>query len=430
MTSLKGKKLLVLGATYMLREVVREAHKQGAHVTVIDYFDNSPAKKQADENYLISTTDVETVTALIRERQINGILTGFSDFLLPYYQKVCEKTGLPCYLTEQQIKYTTDKAQFKEWCRKFDIPVVEEYQVTPESTDEVISKLKYPVIVKPVDNSGARGISICHSSEELRKGIEYALTFSVQKKVIVERFMQCQEATIFYLFVDGEVYLTAMGNRHIQETREGSLKLPVGYTFPSRHLPKYIELIHPRVVKMFQAMGVKNGMAFIQTFVENGECIFYEMGLRLTNSLEYILLENIGGYNPLEMMVRFALTGKMSEDPTKLLPDPFFGGRYAGNLTFLIRPGTIGKVEGVDETSKIPGVIRLVQTYYPGDTIPEQAWGTLLQVVLRVLIAADTREELIETMRQATRHIRVFSDRGEDLLLPPFRIEELQKCDV
>ncbi|WP_294506126.1 ATP-grasp domain-containing protein [uncultured Victivallis sp.] len=430
MSSLQGKKLLVQGAIYLLREVVREAHKQGAHVTVIDYLENSPAKKQADENYLVSTTDVEAVTRLIRERHIDGILTGFIDSMLPYYQEICEKTGLPCYLTKRQIQDTTDKVRFKELCRQFDIPVVEEYQITPDATDEELGKLKYPVIVKPVDNSGARGISICRSPEELRRGIEYALTFSAQKKVIVERFMQCKEATLFYLFVDGEVYLTAMGNRHIQETREGSLKLPVAYTFPSRYLPRYLESIHPRVVKMFQSMGMKNGMAFIQSFVENGECIFYEIGLRLTGSLEYILLEAIGGYNPLEMMVRFALTGKMREEQTPFRPDPFFGGRYAGNLTFLIRPGTIGKVEGLEETAAIPGVVRMFQSYYPGDTIPEQAWGTLAQVVLRVLLVADTREELIEAMSQATRHVRVLSDRGEDLLLPPFRLEELRKCDV
>ena len=72
----------------------------------------------------------------------------------------------------------------------------------------------------------------------------------------------------------------------------------------------------------------------------------------------------------------------------------------------------------------------MFQSYYPGDTIPEQAWGTLAQVVLRVLLVADTREELIEAMSQATRHVRVLSDRGEDLLLPPFRLEELRKCDV
>jgi len=164
---LRGKKLLILGGTLLSCEIIKQAKKQGAFIVVTDYLEDSPGKKIADKSFLISTTDVEAVVDLIRNEKIDGVLTGFIDLLLPYYVEICEKANIPCYATKEQIDITTNKTKFKELCRSFDVPVVEEYDIKYPFTKGDIKHLEYPVLIKPVDNSGARGVFICKNCDEL-----------------------------------------------------------------------------------------------------------------------------------------------------------------------------------------------------------------------------------------------------------------------
>ena len=154
-TDLKGKKLLILGGTKLSCEIIKAAQKLGVYVIVTDYLEDSPGKKIADESYMISTTDVQSVVALIKDKQIDGILTGFIDSMLPYYSEICKRAGIPCYGTNKQFEITTNKVKFKNACRTYGIPVVEEYNIKFPFNKNELENIEYPVLIKPVDNSGA-----------------------------------------------------------------------------------------------------------------------------------------------------------------------------------------------------------------------------------------------------------------------------------
>lgn len=160
-----NKKLLILGGIPLSKEIIDQAHKMNIDAYVTDYLEDSPAKKFADKSFMVSTTDVDAVVELIQKENIDGVITGYVDMLLPYYVEIAEKSGLPCYATKEQFAITTDKKIFKSKCKEFSIPVVKEYEFNQDQLDEI----KYPVIVKPVDNSGARGIYICKDKDILRK---------------------------------------------------------------------------------------------------------------------------------------------------------------------------------------------------------------------------------------------------------------------
>ena len=160
---LKGKRLLVLGGTRISCEIIRKAMQMGLTVGVADYYprEQSPGKLIADEDYEVSTLDVDAVAALIKKQRFDGVLTGFSDMLLPYYAEICRKAGLPSYGTKEQFELFTNKERYKALCRKYGVPTVEEYRVDPETVDD--SEIRYPVLVKPADGSGSRGIMVCHN---------------------------------------------------------------------------------------------------------------------------------------------------------------------------------------------------------------------------------------------------------------------------
>ena len=285
MKNLTDQKLLILGGVRLSFEIVKQAKQLGVYTIVTDYYEHSPAKRIADKSFMVSTTDVDEVVALIERENIDGVLTGFIDSMLPYYQEICKKSGLPCYGTKEQFQITTNKELFKHLCREYDVPVVDEFSISYPFKNSDINKLTYPVLVKPVDYSGSRGVFICKNQNDLINYYEKSLTFSRSGKVLIERLMNANEAAIFYLIQDGEIFLSAMADRHMKCQKSGILLLPVAYVFPSKHLERYQKYLNVQVIEMFKSIGVRNGMIFIQTFVEKGNCIFYEMGYRLTGSL-------------------------------------------------------------------------------------------------------------------------------------------------
>jgi len=200
--------------------------------------------------------------------------------------------------------------------------------------------------------------------------------------------------------------------------------LPVAYIFPSKHLKAYQEAINDKVIKMFKSIGIQNGMIFIQSFIENGNCIFYEMGFRLTASLEYKIIEKETDINPLEMMVNYALTGKMNEADIKSYANPDFK-EWGCNVTFLAKPGKVGKLVGISEVALLPEVIDVVPSYKEGDEIPLSSIGTLQQVIIRVFAVAKTKQELAEVIDKIHNTIKVYSEDGENMLLETFDTKEL-----
>ena len=125
------------------------------------------------------------------------------------------------------------------------------------------------------------------------------------------------------------------------------------------------------------------------------------------------------------MMIKFAPTGSMYEGDLEALINPNFD-QYAANITFLVKPGVIGKIIGVEEIKKVPGVIDAVLAHVEGDEIPESAIGTLKQIVLRAFAVAETKEELAKIIDKVHGLLHVYSDKGEDMLLSKFDIEEME----
>lgn len=427
MSSLNKKRLLVLGGSRISCEIVKKAKEMDIYVIVTDWYpmEKSPAKQIADKSFMISTSDVDAVVRLIKEENIDGVITGFTDSVLIYYAQICEKAGLPCYGTEEQFELFTNKRKYKSLCKQYGIPTVEEYIFDNIFHEKNFEEIKYPVIVKPVDNSGARGITICSDKEELITAYLKAIEFSQCKEVLIERYIEGKEVTVFWLFVDGDIYLTAMGNRHIKHNQEGVIALPVAYSFSSLYLEKYQNEVEPRVKNMLRSIGIKNGMMFMQCLVEDGCCIVYDIGFRLSGSLEYKLLKEVCGYDPLEMMIRHAITGQMANFPLKEKVNPYWN-RYACNVSFLIMPGVINKIFGIKEILEIPNVFDAVLSYTEKEKIPETAKGTLAQIILRVLATAGSQEELEDVFNMIYYNLKVISSEGEDMLLDGFDTADLR----
>lgn len=424
---LKGKRLLVMGGTRISCEIIKTARALGCFVGVADYnsIENSPGKQIADAAYEVSVTDIDAVVELIKKEHIDGVITGFSDMLLPYYAEICDRAGLPSYATKEQFEIFINKDRYKALMREYNVPTVEEYFVDMNHFEATTQNIQYPVLVKPADSAGARGISICMDKSELKKAIRKAEGFSRTGVVLVERYIEGREVTVFWMFQDGKYYLTAIGNRHVKHNQEGVIPLPVGYTYPASILPKYRKEIEPNCKKMFESVGIKNGMMFMQCKVENEICIVYDIGFRFTGSLEYKNLEDSCGYNPMEMMIRFALTGKMAEESILTKIDPTFGGHYGFNVSCLAEPGVINELRGMEKVANFKEVIDVVVAHNPGETITEAMKGLLSQITIRILGTVNSEEELYPIMKKIENTLQIVSKDGNELMLPGIEPEDI-----
>lgn len=418
---LKGKRLLILGGMRISCEIVRKAREMGIYTLVADYnkIEDSPGKQIADEAVDLSVIDVDTVVSYIKTHNIDGVFVGFNDMLLPYYAEICEKAGLPCYGTKEQFETLIAKDKYKALCRQFGVPTIPEYDINDEH-------IQYPVLVKPVDSSGSRGITICHNCRELDEAVAVGRKASKSDKVLIERYMDGREVTVFWTFQDGNYYLSALANRHVKHNQgQDVIPLPVGYTFPSVYLPKYRAEVEENCKRMFRHLGIKDGMMFMQCKVENGTCYVYDLGFRLTGSLEYKILERVCGYNPLEMMICHALTGKMGEESIADKAVPEFE-TPAFNVSCLCAPGTIKEITGIDEVKAFPEVEDVVIAHVPGETITEQMRGLLAQITVRVLGSVESKDRLLPTMQKIDDTIHIIGTEGEQLLLPGIEYSDIE----
>lgn len=412
------KRLLILGGTSISRQIVYAAHELGMDVYVTDYYADSPCKLIAEKSFEISCTDVDAVCQLIEDERIDGVMMGYADVLLPYYVKICQKAGLPCYANLRAIEITADKSNFKSLCRKFEVPVVPEYTKEEVDRDEVT----YPIIVKPVDNSGARGIYTCHNKQEFDTYYQESLKFSPSKHVLIEHFMTGNEATIFYYLHKGEIYLLGVSDRHMLHYSDCYLQLPIGYTFPSLQQNSFIKNQDANIKKMFRSLDMKEGMVFIQSFNDDGKYIIYEMGYRLTGSIEQHLMEKVHRFNHLKAILNFAVGNPVDIAP---LTSINIDDAVMANVTLLLSEGTIGRYMGENEVMNIPGVLHIHKSYPEGTVIGAQHMGRLAQVGLRVLLYADNRQQLLHRMDLIKNTLHVISTCGEEMILDKYTYEDV-----
>jgi len=410
---LSGKRLLLLGGVRPACEIVKEAKKMHIVTAVTDYLPDSPAKKLADESYMANAMVVDEVCDLCREKKIDGIITGYVDSLLPYYEKICCKANLPCWGNANNLNLCLDKEAFKLSCEEAGVPVVPWVRVTKGDYLKHVNDLSFPVVIKPVDNSGSRGVFKCYDKEHLHELIEKASGFSKSGVLLIEKAMNPNnEFSAYYIINNGKVYLTGMGDRYVNDTIKDIAPIGKGMLFPSVKLDRWIKEIDPYIRKFFAQNEMNNGFVFIQGFFEEDRYYIHEMGYRLNGGFSYKIIEHFSKYNQIQQLIRFSLTGSMDESEVKK-SDPYFNG-YGMIVTVSLKPGIISEISGIEEISQHPGVLEFCQLHDKGEKL--LSVGTTAQVFAYVLCAAENKEDLLETVEYIRENMKILDTSGKNMI--------------
>jgi biotin carboxylase len=416
------KTLLVLGGTAASLDIVKVAREIGVYTIVTDDRQDGAAKPYADEVVQISTTDHYGLVDFIRERGINGVFSGPSEFNLKNCMQVCELAGLPFYFTQEQWNICTNKESFKKLCQQFDVPSVPGYEIHEEFDQADLSGIQYPVIVKPVDGSSSKGISVCENEQELRKAHPVALAFSKAKRVLVERFIDNGGVGLSarYIICDGEYFLSLVGDRYVVDAKTRQSLIGAAAFFPSKYTDQYIRDIDANVQRMFKSIGIENGTLFMQALVENDKIFFHEMGLRLSGGLTYKMTDSLIGVNDVKMMISYALGEKMCTNEETERISPYLNGKYAGSLSIPLKTGIIGCIRGVEEIRNFTGVEDFTCYYQEGSEITQPMIGTLLQLFGRIKMTVDSKAELVSLIERIHSTLFVRNQSGKDMIFKRF----------
>ncbi|MBQ2479564.1 MAG: ATP-grasp domain-containing protein [Erysipelotrichales bacterium] len=407
------KRLLILGSIPYLIDAVQKAQKRGIEVYVADNHEDGPAKAYADKPVTVDVTDIEALKELCVREKIDGVFTGYADSLLPYYARLCEEMHYPAYGKYENFVIMTNKKKFKELCREYNVPTIPEYTME----DALNGNVEFPVVVKPIDSAGSRGITVCHNHEELKKGIDFALSYSPSKQILIERYMQGNEIVGYYYFQNGNPVFALLCDRYTDKYSDTLAPLPIIYKYPSIHTQEFIDAADKELKNMFRSIGMENGPLFLQGFFENGKPYFYEPGHRLAGAREHCILNDTVGVNSEDMLLNFALTGKLTDDNLEEKCDPFLKGKQCVKLSPSLKRGTITKITGAEEMRAHPNVKFLHLNHKVGDTITSKQEGTLFQLAYRAYIVADSFDEMLENIEMVQNTIHFYDENGEDMII-------------
>lgn len=292
------KKLMLLGGMRYLVPVIEAAHKLGVYVITCDYLPNNIAHKYSDEYCNVSILEKDKVLEKAKELKIDGILSFACDPGVVTAAYVAEKMGLPSSGPYESVEILQNKGKFRKFLTEnnFNVPVAKQYTDIETALND-IEMFNWPVIVKPTDSAGSKGVTKVVKKSELRDAINYALKFSHSNEFIIEDFLEKigDSSDCDSFSVDGELKFVSFSAQKFDENCENPYT-PAAFTWPASISKEHQEELTNEIQRLLKLLDMKNSIYNIET----REC---------TNGKAYIMeCSPRGGGNRLAEMIRY-MTG-------------------------------------------------------------------------------------------------------------------------
>ena len=277
------KKLMLLGGLRYLLPVIEEAHKLGVYVITADYLPNNIAHKYSDEYCNVSIIDKEAVLKAAQDLKIDGVLSHAVDPGVTTAAYVAEKMGLPFQCSYKAACILQDKSLFRKFLSEhgFNCPKAKGYDNVENALKDV-DYFNWPVIVKPVDSAGSKGVTKVEDKAKLKAAIETALSASLSKNFIIEDFLDKvgaqSSADIFT--VDGKLVYPAYSDQ-LFDKNAANPYTPAIEIWPASMEQKYQDDLTEQLQRLFTLLGVKSGIYNVESRVcSNGKAYIMEVSPR------------------------------------------------------------------------------------------------------------------------------------------------------
>ncbi len=422
MKDIYGKKLLIISSDGSDRALLKAARELGLYIICCDKYTDysiSPTKAMADEAWDIDYSKIDLVAEKCREAGVDGVIAAYAENRVDAACKIAQAIGKPFYATQKQLDLTRNKVLFKDLCKRYDIPTPHNYKLSIPLSVEEIDAIQFPVIVKPSDSGGRKGISVCNNKEELVTAVEKALAESIFKEVVVEHFLTGTEMSAIYTIVDGKASLSCLNDKYISEDEDTKGFLCSFVLTPSKYLKQYSETVDPKVRKLLKGIGAENGVATFQMITCEKGIYVFEMGYRINGNNDYTVIEKENGLNYCHMLITHSLTGTMGDDLSR--DNPFFS-KYYGTFVILLHPGKITMIDYEDLKNK-EGIEDIYFTKQIGDVVSNKK--TNVHKAGMIKFSAGKLEEIKQLVHYIQTHLHIEDENGNNMLFEEFDTSRL-----
>lgn len=360
------KKILLLGGSAQQVIAIETAKRFGYYTVLCDFLPDNPGQYVADKFYLVSTTDKESVLKVALDEKVDGVLAYASDPAAPTAAYVAEKLGLPGSPYES-VEILCNKDKFRSFLSEngFCTPKAKGYTNIAEALDDIRSgSFKIPVIVKPVDSSGSKGVGRIDSEKEADEKLNYAMSFSRGHRIIVEEFVEKLGYQIAGdgLSIDGKLVFRYFANDHFNSKCVNPF-VPISASFPYEQPKDVQDKIHNEIQRLLTALKMKTSTYNFDMRIDKDYNV-YLMEVAPRDGGNYIpdVIRYATGVDLVECSVKAAMGESID---TSSFREP--KGFYSYFAVHSLKDGILDKVEFTDEGKKHILENHLVKQ--PGDEI-------------------------------------------------------------
>ena len=405
-------KALVLAGGIPQIELIRQLKERGITTLLADGNPNAVARPYADAFAQINIFDIPAVSALAVKEKVDFVITVCADQVLLVAAQVSEQLGLPFYIDYKTGQDVSDKLRMKRLFKESGVPTTD-YVETDHLDLGEISRLRYPLVVKPVDAYSSKGVRKAENKEELCRFYAEAAAISRSGGVIVEEFFRGEEISVDAFVVDGKAVLLSVTNSDKVRYDDRFV------IFRGRYPAEISDAVYRQIQKVAQRIadgfGLRNSPLLIQILHRDDRISVLEFCARTGGSMKWLLIKYSCGVDVISATINLSL-GLRPDLTPKHRTYP-----VVVNDFIYCKPGVFDHFEGVEEMIAQGLINEFHAVRAPGTVF--SGVNSSSDRVAGMNIVANSIEEFNEKQAVISRSVKVVDDRGNDMmrrdLLPP-----------
>lgn len=320
------KKLLLLGGSRYLLPAIKSAHDLGAYVITCDYCPHNYAHQFADEYHNVSIVDKDAVLKLAQKLNIDGIMSYATDPGVTTAAYVAEKLHLPGNNPYASVAILQNKGKFRKFLQEngFNVPKMKTFRSWDEARSSLY-EIEYPVIVKPTDSAGSKGVTRVDKEDQLESAVSYALDHSIGHECIIEQFIEKEgfSTDTDSFSIDGKLVFFSLNDQWFDSSAANEYT-PAAYCWPSTMPSKFQTELHDEIQRLLTLLHMGTSIYNIETRLgKNGKPYIMEVspragGNRLAEVLRYACGQDL---------IKASVEGALGL-PIDKLHDPIYQGHW------------------------------------------------------------------------------------------------------
>ncbi len=411
-------KLLILGGSNGQLNAVKRAKQKGHIVIVSDYYKNAPAKQICDIGELISTFDVEANIKVAEKHQIDGVLTLGTDQPVYTAARVAEKLGLPSFIDVKTAKAVTNKKIMKGIFKSNQIPTADYRLISKNFTEAELIGMSFPLVVKPLDSQGQRGVYKLESIEEIRTVFDEVLSFSKEQEILVEEYYPSEEITVSGWLCNDKLHILTVTDR-VCHHNYPHIGVCIAHDFPSKFMNDYYREIKQLTIKITDTFKIHNGPIYYQMLIGNEGIKVNEIACRIGGAYEDEFIPAVTGIDILNMLIEGSLGRELD---TSLLDnyDLEKNNKKLSVQMIFADHGTVHFLNDMEKLKQLPEVLQAKYNVGLNSIIGEIENATARAGYM--IITGESMEALQANIEKAYKEIKIL-DKGNNNLVKNFFAE-------